>query len=293
MKYLLPVLSSLTIAQAFADPVEIRGRFPLDGVRYLGSGGSPTACGTDWRESEWEVIGPNGAIQLRHVSSGKALGFSANGPAAVEPDEAATFEREDAGDGWFRLRSRDRGLVHYENRTGTLEAGGEPRDDWWSAQWQIIQRTDEHELASPDGRNRITFSLANGMPEYSVIRDGEPVISPSPLGFVFNQRPPLTGPFRVVKTKRSTIDETWTPVWGEKTRIHNHGEEVAIRLEETSTTRRLLDLVFRAYDDGVAFRYILPEQPNLTDFEITDEVTGFHFTADGDAWWCEDLPDTY
>lgn len=293
MKYLLPVLSSLTIGQLIADPVEIRGRFPLDGLRYLGSGGSPTGCGTDWREAGWEVIGPNGSIKLRHLSSGKALGFSGTGPAAVEPDQAATFEREDAGGGWFRLRSREHGLVHYENRTGTLEAGGEPRDDWWSAQWRIIQRSDRHELVSPDGRNTITFSLANGMPEYSVIRDDQAIISPSPLGFVFKNRPPLTGPFRVVKTKRSSVDETWKPVWGERAEIHNHGEEIAIRLEETATTRRLLDLVFRAYDDGVAFRYILPEQPNLTDFEITDEVTGFHFTTDGDAWWCEDLPDTY
>ncbi len=293
MKRCAALLLILFILPCRAEPVEIRGRYPLDGVRYLGSGGSPTACGTNWRDARWKVSGTNGSITLLHLKSGKALGFHANGPAAVAPAEAAKFEREDAGDGWFRLRSRDHGLIHYENRTGTLEAGGEPRDDWWSAQWRLIMRTDTQEVISPDGRNRITFSLANGLPEYSVTRGDETILSPSPLGFVFKNRPPLTGPFRVLDTKRRSIDDTWKPVWGQQTEIRDHAEEIAIRLEETDTTRRRLDLVFRAYDDGVAFQYIIPEQPNLTDFEVTDEVTGFHFTADAQAWWCEDLPDTY
>ncbi len=287
------LLFSLIASQALAEPVELRGRYPLEGVRYLGSGGSVTACGTDPSEATWELSGNNGTITLKHVASGKALGFGEHGPTAVEPDEAASFEREDAGDGWFRLRSPEHGLIHYENRTGTLEAGGEPRNDWWSAQWRAIRRTDTHVIASPDGRNRITFSLANGMPEYAVTRGGESVISPSPLGFVFKNRPPLTGPFRVVETRRRAIDETWRPVWGQHAEIRDHGTELTVQLEETGTTRRRLDLVFRAYDDGVAFRYLLPEQPNLAGFEITDELTGFHFTGDADAWWCEDLPDTY
>jgi alpha-glucosidase len=65
------------------------------------------------------------------------------------------------------------------------------------------------------------------------------------------------------------------------------------QLVESQGEKRTLELIFRAYDDGVAFRYHLPKQPKLAKFNITEELTTFEFTADHTTWWVESLPDTY
>ena len=42
--------------------------------------------------------------------------------------------------------------------------------------------------------------------------------------------------------------------------------------------------MFRAYDDGVAFRYVLPEQPGLGAFRLAAERTEFRFAGNHTAW---------
>jgi alpha-glucosidase len=49
--------------------------------------------------------------------------------------------------------------------------------------------------------------------------------------------------------------------------------------------KRKLVIVFRVYDDGIGFRYEFPEQENLHDFEILDELTEFNMAGDYGAWW--------
>ena len=43
--------------------------------------------------------------------------------------------------------------------------------------------------------------------------------------------------------------------------------------------------MFRAFDDGIGFRYEFPEQPGLGAFEITDELTEFALADNARAWW--------
>lgn len=148
-------------------------------------------------------------------------------------------------------------------------------------------------LVSPGGQSRVDFSLPAGEFHYAVTWNGEPVLLPSKLGFVFKQARPLDGPFEIVKRESRVIDETWSPVWGQVKSIRNHASETTFRLRETEAPHRLLDVVFRAYDDGVAFRYHLPVQPHLKDFRITDELTTFRFAEDVHSWWVEDTWDTY
>ena len=54
-----------------------------------------------------------------------------------------------------------------------------------------------------------------------------------------------------------------------------------------------MELVFRAFDDGVGFRYVLPEQPNLGRFDIMSEETEFRFAGDHTTWWIPDDHDSY
>jgi alpha-glucosidase len=144
---------------------------------------------------------------------------------------------------------------------------------------------EEFRVASPDGRNEVTVAIRGGQVQYSIQRDGRAVMQPSQLGFEFRDGPPLGDAMRVASTATNSVDETWTQPWGEVREVRDHHNELRIDLEEMRETGRQLVVVFRVFDDGVGFRYELPEQPDLTDFEIMDELTEFATADDARAWW--------
>src|SRR6266705_2358034 len=139
--------------------------------------------------------------------------------------------------------------------------------------------------ASPDGRNQVTVETHDGRLYYSVQRDGRPLLMPSLLGFEFRAAPPLRDSLRIVDTTRQTVDETWTQPWGEVARVRDHHNELKVDIAETAAPNRRFSVVFRAFDDGLGFRYEFPDQPNLKDFEIQDELTEFSMADDARAWW--------
>ena len=58
-----------------------------------------------------------------------------------------------------------------------------------------------------------------------------------------------------------------------------------MRLIEKNPPRRALTVVFRAFDDGIGFRYEFPDQPQLREVNIGDELTEFTIADPGTAWW--------
>ena len=148
-------------------------------------------------------------------------------------------------------------------------------------------------LQSPDGGIAIAIDSGSQQLRFSVNRGDEVIINPSQLGFILKDAPALDGPFEILNSKATSIDETWKPVWGQFSSIRNHANQLQLALRETEKPFRRLNLTFRAYDDGVAFRYEFPPQPELNDFEITNELTTFNFAGNHKTWWVEALPDTY
>lgn len=140
-------------------------------------------------------------------------------------------------------------------------------------------------LTSPDGKISVTFLLEDGAPRYAVASSGTEVIRPSALGFVLQGTAPLTNGFEEAEIRRDAGDETWRPVWGTAGTVRNHYNQLTVRLREQEGPARELILVFRAYDDGVAFRYILPAQSNLSAVAILSEETAFRFAGNYTAWW--------
>jgi len=140
-------------------------------------------------------------------------------------------------------------------------------------------------VASPDGRNQVTVETRDGKLYYSVQRNGRSLFTPSLLGFEFRGAPPLRDSLRIADSARATYDSTWTQPWGEVARVRDHHNELRVSVVETAPPKRRFTVTFRVFDDGLGFRYELPEQPNLQDFVISDELTEFAFTNDGRAWW--------
>src|SRR5437899_9415470 len=145
-------------------------------------------------------------------------------------------------------------------------------------------------VTSPDGRNQLTFQIKDGRPSDALQRDGRALILPSLLGFEFKGAPPLRDSLRVTATTRDTHDETWTQPWGEVARVRDQHNELAVAVQETASPKRRFTVRVRAFNDGVGFRYELPEQPGLGAFEITDELTEFALADNAKAWW---IPSTW
>ncbi|HEX2188081.1 MAG TPA: glycoside hydrolase family 97 N-terminal domain-containing protein, partial [Longimicrobiaceae bacterium] len=143
----------------------------------------------------------------------------------------------------------------------------------------------ELRVASPDGRNEVTVGTRDGGLYYAVRRNGKAVLLPSRLGFVFRGADSLWTGLRIAGSARDSADVTWTQPWGEVRRVRDHHRELRVRVEETKAPGRRFDVVFRAFDDGVGFRYELPEQPGLGAYELTDELTEFALADDARAWW--------
>ena len=140
-------------------------------------------------------------------------------------------------------------------------------------------------LRSPGGRLEVTFSLDDaGRPTYSVAFDGKVLIKPSPLGLDIRQGGTLSAGVELTGTERREHDGFYELVAGKTKRARDRYRELAVSLAERAGARRKLQIVFRAYDDGVAFRYRVPRQPSLGRFDIVDEKSEFRFPADDECW---------
>lgn len=134
---------------------------------------------------------------------------------------------------------------------------------------------------SPDGRTSVEISVStDGTPSYSVLKNGRTVINPSVLGFVLEGHD-LTQGFTLLSTDTASHDETWETVWGEEQYIRNHYNEITAHFCHKDGI--LMDVIFRVFDDGFAFRYAFPEQ-ELKEFVVLDEATSFVFAKQPEAW---------
>ena len=140
-------------------------------------------------------------------------------------------------------------------------------------------------LKSPDGSVTLEFGLTSeGQPEYSLDYEGREVIKPSKLGFKLLKGGDLDKDFEIVSVDTASVDETWQTVWGEESQIRSHYNEMKVNLKQKST-KRLMSIDFRLFDDGLGFRYEFPMQKKLSYFDVTDELTEFAMTGDHTAYW--------
>ena len=149
----------------------------------------------------------------------------------------------------------------------------------------LAGRVHASEVTSPNGEMKLTFTLRDSKPYYSVSFRGKPIIKPSRLGYELHNAENLLEGFTQTGEKTSTFDETWTPVWGENKTIRNHYKELLVNLIQEKTGR-VMNLRFRVYDEGVGLRYEFPQEGSkLNYFVVKEECTEFALTGDHIAWW--------
>jgi len=141
-------------------------------------------------------------------------------------------------------------------------------------------------VKSPAGTLRVDVTLnPEGRVGYAVSREGKPVIAESRLGFLFTDAPEMLRNFSFAEQSTRSRDETWEQPWGEYRGVRNHYNELTVSFDEKNWDKRRMTVVFRVFDDGVGFRYELPQQPKLSHANIADELTEFAIAEPGEAWW--------
>ena len=139
-------------------------------------------------------------------------------------------------------------------------------------------------LASPNGEFRArVFCRADGTAAYTVDWQGKPLITESALGLQFDKIPALTG-LEITGQTAVDHDELWHPICAERATVRDHYREVTVDFKETAAPGRTVQVVFRAYDTGVAFRYRLPKQPGLEQVTLLAETSEFRFPEDHACW---------
>jgi alpha-glucosidase len=142
----------------------------------------------------------------------------------------------------------------------------------------------EHVLASPDNSLTITISDTDGRARYAVARKGKPLLTPSPLGLALDKGGALSTKLTIAGAKQTSVDQTYDLVVGKTRTVRDHYNELTVDFAEASPAGRKLRVIARAYDDGVAFRYVLPDQPTLAGVAIRGEETRFDLAADDRCW---------
>jgi alpha-glucosidase len=129
-------------------------------------------------------------------------------------------------------------------------------------------------VTSPDGQIEFHAFVTRPSPAledqlaYQVSYRGKPLLGPSLLGFdirnqnLLGEKPGVTG---------------------EKADSGDHYRSLLLEYLQNGTQGRRLNLEIRVYNDGVAFRYVIPKSTMLEELMIEEEETEFHFAADAHA----------
>jgi alpha-glucosidase len=137
-------------------------------------------------------------------------------------------------------------------------------------------------VASPDGRLAVDFRLDDdGRPLYSVLLDGRPVLRESRLGLVREDADFSRNLRTAGDATTASVNDDYNLVTAKRRKNQYRANEAVIPLATAAGAR--MDVVFRVSNDGVAFRYVFPEQSDEI-HRITEEVSSFHMLPATEAW---------
>jgi alpha-glucosidase len=141
----------------------------------------------------------------------------------------------------------------------------------------------ERRVTAPDGGLAVVVSDAAGL-NYRVDVDGKVILTASSLGLEFKDGAKL-GPAAVIaQAATRKHDGKWENAFGNRRIVRDDYRELRLTLRERGDQARTFGLIVRAYNDGVAFRYDLPQSSGLGQFVLTNELTEFRFAADYRCW---------
>lgn len=142
-------------------------------------------------------------------------------------------------------------------------------------------------VTSPDGRLSVSlYNDRSGMLCYNLVCDGDTLIMDSHLGFECADNGYVPSASWDVESSTSSHDGVWKPVWGKRSKVVDRYNELSMTFRSPKGHNGVnsINVVFRAYDDGIAFRYVVPDEAFGTS-EVLRETTSYGFSGDFTSWF--------
>ena len=168
----------------------------------------------------------------------------------------------------------------------------------------MADNADVWKLASPGGTHEATFRQVRTTDDvnevrYSVSFQGRPVVTDSRAGLEMDnwvwemaigmrqlEQPASWMDLLEVDSvvTHPLVDRTWTPLYGERGTVRDRYNAATLYLSRKDDSDYRLNIEVRAYDEGIAFRYFLPEHPNALFHKVVGDLTEYTFPAGTMAW---------
>ena len=132
-------------------------------------------------------------------------------------------------------------------------------------------------VSSPDRANKFLLYLANNALHFKVTRNGTEIVKHSPLIVTIDGKA-VTENLKIGKVVNSNSNSTY-PVLGAHSTARDNYNATAITIQGAINYQ----IMIRAFNDGVAFRFVIPGDENAS--RIPDELTVFNLPGDSKIWY--------
>lgn len=164
---------------------------------------------------------------------------------------------------------------------------------WLPLLWHCAAQPEGRQLTlnSPKGLLQLHLHLQQGKLHLHLSAQTDTLFEVLPAGFELHQQAALDS-FEWLSTDIDTLRQDWQMVWGEKKQVHNNYVQAVLHLRDRRA-QRLIDLHLRLFDDGLGFRYHMPQQPGLDSLVLLRELTQYRFPTQNTVWWSPWDRDSY
>lgn len=156
----------------------------------------------------------------------------------------------------------------------------------------IINISLAQNINSPDNKFTLKFWLSEkGEPTYTLFYLGKEVIKPSKMGLKFKEEFSYYDGFNLERIDTIKVSENWEPIWGEVKTINNNYNELKVTLIQSFVEDRkvvgnnYLIITFRLFNDGLGFRYEIPDNNYTKNIIVSEEITEFALTGNHKTFW--------
>jgi glucan 1,4-alpha-glucosidase len=140
-------------------------------------------------------------------------------------------------------------------------------------------------MASPNKNIVLHTTLKNGLVTYDVNFKNKPFVLPSSLQVNLKDVLPVNTKYSITNIDSSATDETWEQPWGENKYVRNNYKKLTFKVATEGAKPIIYHIIFKVFNEGVAFRYEWPMQPNLQHFIVSGEASQINLNHNYLAFW--------
>ena len=144
-------------------------------------------------------------------------------------------------------------------------------------------------MQSPSKTLDAKVQVTNNHLEMALFAGAEKLLTTKTLQFELD-KPLVDGGWQVVQASRQYVDESWQPVYGERSQVIDRYHALTLSLAAGNGKEMTVEM--RLYDEGFAFRYAF-DKLDFWNATLTDERTQFLFADDCRTWVTPTAQGTY